>query len=781
MSASRLPPSLQHATASYRIQLRNGVTFDEVTHWLPYLVDLGISHLYLSPVFTATSGSTHGYDVTAPDEIDPALGGHAGFVQMARAAQAAGLSVILDIVPNHTALNFENRWLRDVLRFGPQSRYARHFDIDWAAGPFLLTMLGAPLPQILQEGQAVLVDEPDGPVLQIAGLSVPLDPQTVTGQPSGLTAGPLAATDTAALLARQHWQLVHWELERDSIRHRRFFNVTSLIGMRVEDRTVFDDMHGYLFSLVDQGLVQGLRVDHIDGLADPETYLARLHERLPQCPVWVEKILSGEEELDTDWPVAGTTGYEAARAIAAALAAPEGVARLQAHWARVTGRHGDFADALAQAKHEVLRQELPAELWQLTGLAARALAHDLRVAAGPEMLREALSALLEAMPRYRTYFTEKAPRPQDLALWRDVTDQAAASLRSDTVLRALSERIGRGPTPEDRALRVRFQQISGALIAKSLEDTAGFRCTPYLAANEVGAEPDAPAMPVAVFERFCKARLADWPAALTLTSSHDTKRSEDARMRLVALGHLPDDFLQLYTEISGLPEAEGVAPATVWYLAQSAIALWEEGAPEKVPDLGDRLARHMEKALREAKEVTFWAHPVEHIEQPVFALARAAMACLAQAGAAVEPALARIVAMGDSLSLCQTALKLVMPGIPDLYRGCEGARFELTDPDNRRPVSLAGLTALQTPSLQLQGNETLARRKMQLVQALLALRKKHPALFLGGACEIRETGRGLEVMRGGQAQGLRLTLDPYGRDPVNYSVMDETTEAIAPL
>jgi len=735
-SAARRPD-----TATYRLQMRGGVDFDAAIRWLPWLGELGISHLYLSPVFTAQTGSTHGYDVTRPDEIDPALGGLDGFERLARAAAGAGIGLVLDIVPNHTALSFENPWLRDVLRHGAASRYAGHFDINHAR-PFALCMLAAPLPVLLETETAHLADEADGPVLRVAGLSVPLDPGSVTG----LAAGPLAATETLRLISAQCWRLVDWRVERDAISHRRFFSVTSLIGMRVEDREVFEAMHALVFDLVDRGLVAGLRIDHVDGLADPVVYLDRLAARLPDCPVWVEKILSGDETLDPGWLVSGTTGYEAGRAIAAVLGDAQGVARLTARWREVTGAAGDFHAALRRAKPELLTGELAAELHQLVALGAAALEEEAMCEAGPESLREAVMALLCQMPRYRTYFSDRAPAPSDLALWAGVAERAAGSLRDPRVVHALDRLIGNGAGAAAARLRVRFQQVSGALIAKSLEDTAGFRHTPYLAVNEVGAEPDEQVMTPEAFAAFCRDRARDWPLALNLTSSHDTKRSEDARMRLVAVGHLPEAFIALQAGIAARPDAAGIAPATLWYLAQSAVAIWDpEGR-----DLGDRLAAHMQKALREAKETTFWTAPVPAVETPVMALARGLMA---DWSASSPPELSALIARGEALSLCQLALKLAMPGLPDIYRGTEALVFELTDPDNRRAVDPDGLSGIAAAG-------GVSAAKLALMRRLLALRAQRPGLFAGAEARMTREGAALLFTRGGPGGEITLRLDP---------------------
>ena len=269
--------------------------------FLPHLTSLGITHLYLSPVFTAVAGSTHGYDVINPAQIDPALGGVDGFITLSDAARAAGIGLILDLVPNHTAFSLENPWLRDVLKLGRNSRYARHFDIDWDEGPLILPWLSETFAVMVETGQ---VSATSGAMI-VGDLEVPLRDDAQT-------------QNMEDLHEMQHWRLTHWSRERDGVTHRRFFNVTGLIGMRVEDEDVFADMHALVFDLVDAGRVQGLRIDHIDGLADPATYLHHLRERVGEVPIWVEKILTGDETL-ADWPMSGTTGYEAATPDCAAL------------------------------------------------------------------------------------------------------------------------------------------------------------------------------------------------------------------------------------------------------------------------------------------------------------------------------------------------------------------------------------------------------------------------------------------------------------------------------
>ncbi len=741
-------------TATYRLQLRCGIDFDAAAAYLPHLADLKISHLYLSPIFTATQGSTHGYDVTDPGEIDPALGGRDGYERLSRAAQAAGIGLILDLVPNHTAFTLENPWLTDVLKTGRDSAFAPHFDIHWDEGPVILPWLEQPFEALLEQGRV----SRDGDMLRIGDLALPLRPD-------------VSSEDPAVLHDHQHWRAVHWARERDGVTHRRFFNVTGLIGMRVEDPQVFADMHALVFDLVAAGHVQGLRLDHIDGLADPEAYLADLRRAVPDTPIWVEKILTGDEVL-RDWPVEGTTGYEAATVIAQVLSDGAGAARLRTAWVDQTGGPDTFHDALIAAKGIVIRRDLAAELRRLITLARSAFAEISTLDPGDEALREAIIALLTEFPRYRTYFSRRPAAPEDLALMEAVADRAAAGLRSRDITDALTRMITAPDTAAETAFQIRFQQVTGALLAKSHEDTAGFRWTPYLAACEVGADPDRPAI--------SPPDATTWAAAqsghgLILTSSHDTKRSEDARMRLVAWTRRPDDALALIARAQALPQASDLPVNVIWYLVQAALAIWNAPDADPDPDLNERLAEHATKALREADEITAWTHPDEAAE----GRAHAFLTALIENFRADPPAeVARLIALGETLALAQVALKFLLPGIPDIYRGCETVHLALTDPDNRRPVDLNALS--EAPSAR-----GLAGRKARLVRRMLDLRAQHPQIFADGTFALEADGTDTLVATRSTPAGdlhVRLRLDPGPAtgDVVTFDLPAASMEGAAP-
>jgi (1->4)-alpha-D-glucan 1-alpha-D-glucosylmutase len=716
-------------TATYRLQLRGGVDFAAAAEFLPHLKSLGISHLYLSPIFTATPGSTHGYDVTDAGEIDPVLGGRAGFEALSAAAQTAGVGLILDLVPNHMAFSLSNPWLSDVLRHGQDSRYAGHFDIDWGEGPLVLPWLDQPFEALLAQGKVSRVDD----TLIIGELALPLRPGSTTD-------------NLAALHDQQVWRAVHWARERDSITHRRFFNVTGLIGMRVEDAAVFTGMHALVAELVGQGHVQGLRIDHIDGLADPAAYLDRLRAVMGDIPIWVEKILTGDETLP-DWPVQGTTGYEAATIIARVLSDAGGAVRLQEAWVQQTGGAASFHQALQQAKAEVIRRDLAAELRHLITLARRASTEQVRVDPGDEALREAIIAMLIAFPRYRTYFTAQTALSGDLTLMADVADTAVRSLRSREVIDLIVRMITAPENAAELALQTRFQQVTGALLAKSHEDTAGFRWTPFLVACEVGADPDTPSADMTDLQAWAQAQPG---TGLLLSSSHDAKRSMDARMRLAAWTHLSDDAFALLDGAKALPQAKGVPENALWYLAQSALALWDIDDP----DLTDRLTEHTTKALREADEITSWTNPDIAAEA---AAHRFVAALVADWGNTRPAPLARLVAKGAFLSLAHLAIKLMLPGIPDIYRGSEDAFFALTDPDNRHPVNLDALCNAQDAM-------PLSMRKRQLLAAMMDLRRANPDVFTGQTFSAKADGPRLEIRREGPDTCIVLSLSLDGEN-----------------
>ncbi|MFN4098424.1 MAG: malto-oligosyltrehalose synthase [Pararhodobacter sp.] len=733
-------------TSCYRLQFRQGMDFDRAAELAPYWADLGISHLYASPLFTAQQGSTHGYDITDPGEIDPVLGGIDGLKRLSKALKDNGLGLILDIVPNHMAFSVETPWLRDVLRHGTGSRYAKHFDMDPTAERIRLPWLGAPFEDQLNAGDLSVQDDPEGPALVAGGLRVPL-----ADTPSLATARNGDPEALRALHAEQPWRLVHWRTEHDIISHRRFFSVTGLIGIRVEDETVFDDMHRLLFDLADTGIVDGIRIDHIDGLADPDAYLERLRARVPETPIWVEKILSGSETLPRQWPIEGTTGYVVARALSRLLTDGEGLEKISTLYREATGRIAPVEDVMHIARHQVMTADLAAELWALHGMLSEIAAADAQgVEFGPEVLREALLEMIAAFPRYRTYMTEDRVPEADARLIRETAQHAEARLNHPGALPFLAEVLTRA-VPETARFRRRFQQITGAAVAKSAEDTAFYREVRLLSANEVGGDPDDDPLGTAGFHRAMERRASLMPHGLSLTSSHDTKRSEDARMRIAAITRAPEAFASWHRICVGFAP-ERLNANLVWYVAQTFLALQPGDG-----DMAERLSEHVVKALREAKSESFWTAPDVELETAAQNYVRRLAAHFPGHARDVQP----ILDGGDRLSLIQTALKLTVPGIPDIYQGCEMANYSLTDPDNRRAVdfdllgrAVADSGVLATP---------LDRDKFDLTRRLLHLRRDEPDLFLNGAYRrLASDGQSCAFERVGEARTLSVSVTLSG-------------------
>ncbi|MFG2978973.1 malto-oligosyltrehalose synthase [Streptomyces sp. NPDC048331] len=649
-------------TSTYRLQLRPEFPFAAAEAAVPYLASLGVSHLHLSPVLEAAPGSTHGYDVTDHSRVRSELGGEPGLRALAGAARAHGLGLVLDIVPNHMAVPTPlrlNRPLWEVLRDGPASPYARWFDIDWEAGDgqVLLPVLAGPVEtcELKADGDVLRYGEQEFPLREgTAGLALP------------------------ELLAAQWYRPAWWREARTALNYRRFFTISDLIGVRVEDPEVFTATHAKVLELVRDGVADGLRIDHVDGLADPEEYLRRLRAAAGEdCWVVVEKILAREERLPSAWPVAGTTGYDALHRVDGVFTDPEGAAELAARYGESTGLPRWPETARASAR-EVLTGDLAAELGALERLAGVELAPTVR-------------ELLIAFPVYRPYPGEPELPPRAL-------EQAAAAAGPGAVA-AVRELLLRDP-----AFAARFAQTSAALRAKSLEDRAFYRYAPLLSATEVGGEPGRPAVSVAEFHAYCAALAEEWPAAGTVLSTHDTKRSADVRARIAALSQAP--------ELMGRPE--GPDPQLAWVARQTALGLG------RVPEAGPRLADALLKAVREAALHTSWTEPDEAYEAGVAGYVQDLLDLPAELAGAARTNL-----------LGMTLLHLAMPGVPEVYQGAETEYRALVDPDNRRPAhfprgALARLDGGSAP-------EDPAEEKLGLTATLLRLRRDRPELFRGYA------------------------------------------------
>jgi (1->4)-alpha-D-glucan 1-alpha-D-glucosylmutase len=674
-------------TSTYRLQIRPSFDLHAAADLCDYLATLGVGAAYLSPLLTSAKGSDHGYDVVAFDAIDPARGGMDGWTRLLAAARSRGLGIVVDIVPNHAgvATPRENPAWWDVLQFGRSSRYAGWFDIEWTRGRLLLPVLGdefAPDQLRIEDGGA-------GPELHYFEHRFPIAPGTEGGS-------------AAEVAARQHYELVNFRRADTEQNYRRFFAVVTLAGLRVEDPAVFDATHDQIRRWVRDDGIDGLRVDHPDGLADPVGYMAALREMAgPQSWLTVEKILEPGEALPADWPVDGTTGYDALTEVQSLFVDPSAEAAFDRLYRDLTGDQRTFHEHVEAGKRTAVTTILQAEVSRLA-----------RLVPGVENAAEALGELAVHFPVYRSYLPEGAH-------YLAVAIEGARTTRPDLadVIGALAARLS---DPADE-LCVRFQQLTGAVMAKGVEDTTYYRYNRFLALNEVGGNPAQFGASPDTFHAAQEQRQNTLPNSMTTLSTHDTKRGEDVRARLAVLSELPDEWAQL---VRGLVSAVPIDDASFGYL------LWQTFAGAGLIER-DRMHAYAEKAMREAAQRTAWIDPDEAFERSVHeAVDRA------YDDDAVRKPLAgfidRITPYGWTNSLSQKLVQLTMPGVPDVYQGTELWDDSLVDPDNRRPVDVE----LRRTMLDAADSGTAAppvgadgAAKLWVVSRALRLRRDWPDLF----------------------------------------------------
>lgn len=736
--------------ATYRLQLNRDFPFASAEALVPYLDRLGISHIYASPITKAVAGSMHGYDVVDPTVVSPELGGEDGLRSLAAALRARGMGIIIDIVPNHMGVaSGENRWWNDVLRNGPGSDFAHFFDIDWR-DRLLLPILGAPLPEALAAGDIAVERDGAEPSLLLYGeRRLPLRPGDYAADQDAL----------AEILERQHYRLGWWRSANDELNWRRFFTISELAGLRTEDPDVFETVHRLCFRLYREGLIDGVRVDHVDGLTDPAGYCRALRTRFeaierpadaPRGPAYiiVEKILGRDERLPADWAVDGTTGYDFMDAASALLHDPPGEAPLTGLLHAFTGRPLNFDAEALLARQQILRWSFEAQL-QACVEAFAALARTSAETDGLTlgMLRRAVERMLWICPVYRTYGTGDAAPVGDAAIREQMRDRARAfSPPGEAVVvdRILAWLAGHGPGDPGLAADAvrRFQQLSAPIAAKSVEDTAFYRYGRLLSRNDVGFDPGCFSMSVPAFHDQCVRRAIDHAGSMLATATHDHKRGEDVRARLAVLSELPDAWQQRVGQWESLIDgsATGVSPGDRYPLYQMLVGAWpaeldaaDEGA---LAGFGDRLVGWQRKALREAKLRSSWESPELAYEQHCADLIRRLL----------DPALSRdflsdlhefvawLAAPALANILAQTTLRYTVPGVPDCYQGCEFADFSMVDPDNRQPVAYAPRVRLLADP-QLPSAASASAVKLAWMHALLSLRRDRPKLFAEGLYE----------------------------------------------
>jgi len=701
-SAAARPP-----TASYRLQLQPGFTLRDAEQAVPYLAALGVSHLHLSPLLEAVPGSPHGYDTVDHTRVSEQLGGEGALRALASEAHRHGLRLIADVVPNHMALPVPeqlNRPLWEVLRDGPDSPYAAWFDIDWTAQPgptdaphrgrLLLPLLGDRLGEVLDQLTV------DGGTLRYHDHAFPLRP--------GTEQLPLPE-----LLARQWYRLAWWKLADGELNYRRFFTVNELIAVRMEVPEVFEATHAVLLRLHADGVLDGFRIDHPDGLADPRGYLRRLADATGGAYTVVEKILTGDERLPADWACAGTTGYDALRRIDGVLTDHAGAERLVTAYQRDVADRTTAAEAgrIGRAELTAPGGELAAETDRLVRLVQRICAAEPALADhSPLAVRTVLAELFTGYPVYRPYVVPgEDPPPEALAqLGVDGPVDATGRLVRELAL----GRLGRSEAKDEFCAR--FAQTASAVAAKGVEDTAFYRWNALLSLNEVGGLPAHPGVTPADFHAWCGYLEEHWPDSMTALSTHDTKRSADARARLAVLAELPEGWA---AECAAWTAAAGPCQdrPTAWLVWQTMIAAW--------PAPAERLAGVVLKSAREAKRRTSWTEPDERFERWLGAYVHGALAnpglCPRIAGfVQLLAPFARVNTLSAAL------LHLTVPGVPDLYQGSEEPLYTLVDPDNRAPVDLDALAVRLTDSPTARQDDP-AREKLHLTTTALHLRRTH--------------------------------------------------------
>jgi len=680
--------------STYRLQVTPEFTLAHAAGIAGYLRDLGADWAYLSPLLQATPGSSHGYDVVDPTRVDDSRGGAEGLARFSATAHDLGLGVLVDIVPNHMGVGVPaaNPWWWDVLRLGRDSPWAVHFDIDWEAGGgrVRIPVLGESIEEAVAAGTLRVQDGE----LRYHDHRYPLAPGTGDG-------------DAAVVHGAQHYELVHWTRADAELNYRRFFAVNELAAVRVEDPHVFDDTHREIVRWVSAGEVDGLRVDHPDGLADPGGYLDRLAEVTGGAYVLVEKILEHGEVLPPHWAAAGTTGYDALAEIDRVLVDPAGRDTLDRIDASLRGSRRAWSELIHETKRAIADGILQSEVRRLV----RDLLAEDAAAGSPEQLADAMAEVLACFPVYRSYLPYGAEHlERALELARNHRPELAATLKV----------VGAALGDPARRVAVRFQQTSGMVMAKGVEDTAFYRVSRLASLTEVGGDPDEFAIDVDEFHARQQSRLAALPASMTALSTHDTKRGEDTRARISALAEVPQEWAAFVARRRAvLPLGDGPFENLLW---ESIIGSW--------PREREALHGYAEKAAREAGTATTWTRPATGFERELHRLIDSVFddpATLSD----VEAMAARLERPGWSNGLSAKLLQLAGPGVPDVYQGSELWERSLVDPDNRRPVDFDERRALlaRIDTGELPAIDATGAAKLLVTSRVLRARRDLPHLF----------------------------------------------------
>lgn len=722
---------------SYRLQLNADFTFNDARKRLPYIRNLGFTDIYLSPILQAAPGSTHGYDVVNHKQISAEAGGIDAFRALAAEAHNLGLGVIVDLVPNHMAVPtpvWHNRPMWSLLKRGKDSEYANWFDVELDS-PIMMPILGKRIGQVLADNE-----------LELKKMVIPTEPERgeqwvlayydhIFPVAEGTESLPLHV-----LVERQNYRLAHWKVADEELNYRRFFDVGTLAAIRVEDPKVFVATHKLLLELYREGSIDAFRVDHPDGLADPRQYFRHLAAATEGAWVAAEKILEGDEQLPSDWPIAGTTGYDTMWRINALNVDPAAALPLGAIMHHMTGQSPAEYDAMVdQAKSQIIDTSLAAEVRRLGQLIWAICQDDLRLRDHTfRGLIDCLRQMVIEMDRYRAYIVpgESAPATSR-AVIEETAERAKHHIDPDLYETldvicglVLGDEVGSAGLDSSDKRRdeviVRFQQVCGAVMAKGVEDTTFYRWTHLVSLNEVGGSPQKFGITPDDVHHFAQVNQQNWPVTMTGGSTHDTKRCEDVRARINVISHYTDLWLSLITQARVLTQNErpsfdcGAAENLMW---QIIAGTWDDGP---IPD--DRFIEYLTKAVREQKIWTSWTNPNENFEQQFFDFALAAKNNPDVQALFIRWAEKTTKAVRATL-LSTKVIQMAMPGIADNYQGEEITQTSLVDPDNRRPIDYDALEETLDKISQHQP-ETLDEEKMLLTHHMAMLRRELPDVFV---------------------------------------------------
>lgn len=751
---------VQLPNTTYRIQFNKDFTLRDLEDLIPYLTRLGIGAIYASPIFRAVPGSTHGYDQTDPTRLNPEIGSLQELKRVATELSRAGIGWIQDIVPNHMAIHPDNRWLWDVLEKGPHSVYHKFFDTPFASpsyfsGRLMLPFLDAPLEDAIRTGRITVSANKEGFGLAFGGQVWPINAEGqafIQTQTRPLD-DPVFLRD---LIALQYYEPCNWKETNHRINYRRFFTVNSLIALNVHDEEVFGTTHRQIAQLVKEGIFTGLRIDHVDGLADPTAYLYRLRQLVGERVfIVVEKILQLDERLPSHWPVQGTTGYDFLALANAVLSDGSGEKALSRFYGKFTGQQEQVPPLLWRAKQSQLVEAMAGELDNLSRFLQQAVVAKAtpRGNSSLEALKSALAHFIVHCPVYRWYgHAFPLPEPEGEAITMTLHQAAVSHPGARKELALLEELLvaapakGRHHHPADIALLYqRCMQLTGALMAKGLEDTLMYTYNRYIGANEVGGSPAEFSRSVADFHRFMESRARDQPHSLNATATHDTKRGEDVTARLQVITAFPRDWIAAVTQWANWNaplKTKGAPDANDEYFIYQTIWGTFPMAHQPLQPYLKRLEAYLIKAMREAKRQTDWASPNETYERSVIRFVRRILRERTPFLGHFRSLHAEYNDLSILNSLTKVVLKFTCPGTPDCYQGSEGWDYSFVDPDNRRPVDFALRRAWQQ---QLHGLRTSAgtlgklwedrctgQLKYSITEWLAHLRRQYPDIFLHG-------------------------------------------------